>query len=309
MHVGGSQDAPDPARLDLNLVRVFVAIHEARSVTLAADRLGVTQPSVSHALARLRTTYGDRLFTRSASGLVPTPLADQLAPPLRHALATVEATLDEARAFQAERSSRQFRIAMSDIGALYFTPPLLKRLQQRAPGVRVDIVQPSASLVDDLAAGVVDFAVGNLPELVAATRTVSLFQEQYVCLMAEDHPWIGSSISIQEFARARHVLVTSPSSGHVLVDGILASQGVVRNIVARVPQFSVLPYLVSHTDLLVVLPSRVARLFVTLGGLKSLALPVAIPRFEVRAHWHARQQDNPAHRWMREQLVDTLRGL
>lgn len=298
--------APEAARLDLNLVRVFVAIHEARSVTLAADRLGLTQPSVSHALAKLRTAYGDRLFTRAASGLVPTPLADQLAPPLRHALATMEATLDEVRAFLPERSSRQFRIAMSDIGALYFTPPLLKRLQERAPGMRVDIVQPSASLVDDLAAGAIDFAVGNLPELVATTRTQSLFKERYVCLMAQDHPWIGESMSIDEFARARHVLVTSPSSGHVLVDGILASQGIVRNVVARVPQFSVLPYLVSNTDLLVVLPSRVARLFVTVGSLKALEVPVAIPGFEVRAHWHARQQDNPAHRWMREQFVETL---
>lgn len=301
---------PDlPARLDLNLVRVFVAIHETRSVTLAADRLGITQPSVSHALAKLRVTYNDRLFTRAASGLVPTPLADQLAAPLRQALGMVEATLDEARAFHPERSSRQFRIAMSDIGALYFTPPLLRRLQERAPGMRFDIVQPSATLADDLAAGAVDFAVGNLPELVAATRTVSLFQEHYVCLMAEDHPWIGESMSIEAFARARHVLVTSPSSGHVLVDGILASQGIVRNIVARVPQFSVLPYLVSHTDLLVVLPSRVARLFVSVGSLKSLDLPVAIPTFEVRAHWHGRQQDNPAHRWMREQLVETLQVL
>jgi DNA-binding transcriptional LysR family regulator len=127
--------------------------------------------------------------------------------------------------------------------------------------------------------------------------------------MAEDHPWVGASMSLAEFARARHVLVTSPSSGHVLVDGILASQGVVRNFVARVPQFSVLPYLVAHTDLLVVLPSRVARLFVSLGSLKSLELPVAIPSFEVRAHWHTRHHDNPAHRWMRDQLVETLRVL
>ena len=307
--MGESTTSEGPTRLDLNLVRVFVAIHETRSVTLAADRLGITQPSVSHALAKLRVTYGDRLFTRAASGLVPTPLADQLAPPLRDALATVEATLDEARAFAPDRSTRQFRIAMSDIGALYFTPPLLKRLQERAPGMRVDIVQPSATLVDDLAAGAIDFAVGNLPELVATTRTTSLFQEHYVCLMSEDHPWIGASMSIEEFARARHVLVTSPSSGHVLVDGILAGQGIVRNVVARVPQFSVLPYLVAHTDLLVVLPSRVSRLFDSLGHLKTLALPVDIPTFEVRAHWHARQQDNPAHRWMRENMVETLRLL
>jgi DNA-binding transcriptional LysR family regulator len=297
------------ARLDLNLVRVFVAIFETRSVTLAADRLGLTQPSVSHALAKLRLAYGDRLFTRGPSGLMTTPLCDQLARPLRDALSAVEATFDEARTFDPRQSTRRFRIAMSDIGALYFAPPLFRRFQECAQGVKVDIQQPSASLLDDLASGALDLAVGNLPELVASTRTVTLFQERYVCLLAEDHPWMGDAISIEDFARARHLLVTSPSSGHALVDGILASQGIVRNVVARVPQFSVLPYLVAHTDWLVVLPSRVARLFVRQGGLKSLDVPVPIPTFEVRAHWHARQQDSPAHRWLREELVDTLRGL
>lgn len=294
---------------DLNLVRVFVTIHETRSVTLAADRLGITQPSVSHSLARLRTAYGDHLYTRSAGGLVPTPLCDQLAPALRSALAMVESTLDEARIFDPAHSSRHFRIAMSDIGALYFTPSLLRRLQERAPGVRVDVAQPSATLLDDLAVGTLDLAVGNLPELVTTTRSATLFEEHYVCLLAEDHPWIGMSMALEDFARARHVLVTSPSSGHAMIDGILASQGITRNVVAQVPQFSVLPYLVAHTDLLVVLPSRVAKLFAKQGGLKFLDIPVPIPRFEVRTHWHIRQQNHPAHRWLREELVDTLRHL
>ncbi len=298
-----------PTRMDLNLVRVFVAIHEARSVTLAAEHLGITQPSVSHALARLRTLYGDRLFTRGTSGLVPTPLCDQLAVPLRTALATVEATVDEARAFEPAHSTRRFRIAMSDIGALYFAPPLLRRLHERAPGICVDIVQPSASLLDELAAGGLDLAVGNLPELVGSTRTASLFQEHYVCLLAERHPHIDQALSVEDFARSRHVLVTSPSSGHALVDGVLASQGIVRKVVARVPQFSVLPYLLADTDLLVVLPSRVAQLFVRQGGLKALALPMSTPSFDVRAHWHVRQQDHAAHRWMREELIEALRHL
>lgn len=300
----------EPAtRLDLNLIRVFLAIHETRSATLAADRLGLTQPSVSHALARLRTAYGDHLFARGASGLIPTPLADQLAASLRDALAIVEATLDEARSFEPQRSTRRFRISMSDIGTLYFTPPLLRHLHQKAPGIRVDIVQPTSALLDELSSGGLDLAVGNLPELVASTRTVSLFQEHYVCLMCADHPWIGNAISIDELARARHVLVTSPVSGHVLVDGILAGQGITRNVVARVPQFSVLPYLLARTDLLVVLPSRVAQLFVAQGGLKTMPLPVTIPSFEVRVHWHSRQQDNHAHRWMREELIAALQGL
>lgn len=297
------------ARLDLNLVRVFVAIHDVLSVTLAAERLGLTQPSVSHALSRLRAAYGDRLFTRGSNGLVPTPLCEQLAPTLRGALAAVESTLEEARCFDPSHSSRRFRIAMSDIGALYFTPPLLRRLQELAPHARVDVAQPSLALLDDLATGVIDLAVGNLPELASSTRSAPLFEERYVCLMAKDHPWIGEDMELSDFARARHVLVTSPSSGHAMIDGILAGQGIVRNVVAQVPQFSVLPYLVSNTDLLVALPSRVARLFVEQGRLKCLEIPVPLPRFEVKVHWHTRQDSNPANRWLREELMQTLRPL
>ncbi|WP_038203039.1 LysR family transcriptional regulator [Xenophilus azovorans] len=300
---------PDASRLDLNLVRVFVAIYETRSVTLAGDRLDLTQPTVSHALARLRTGYADRLFTRGAAGLVPTALCEQLYPTLKDALMRIEATLEETRSFDAAHSTRRFRIAMSDIGALYFTPPLLKRLQALAPHIQVDIAQPTPALPEDLTTGAVDLAVGNMPELLPSTRTLPLFEEHYVCLMARNHPTIGRSMSVEDFARARHVQVNSPASGHTLIDGILAGQGIVRNVVARVPQFSVLPYLVADTDLLVVLPVRVARLFVARGGMKALPIPASIPHFEVRMHWTARHQDNPAHRWMREQVAATLKKL
>jgi DNA-binding transcriptional LysR family regulator len=303
------QPAAELARLDLNLVRVFVAIYETRSVTLAGDRLDLTQPTVSHALARLRTSYGDRLFSRGSSGLVPTALCDQLYPTLKDSLLRIEATLEETRAFDASHSTRRFRIAMSDIGALYFTPPLLRRLQRLAPLVQVDITQPSPSLIDDLNSGALDLAVGNMPELLTSTRTLALFEEHYVCLMAKDHPTIRQRMTTDEFARARHVFVTSPVSGHALVDGILAGQGVVRNIVARIPQFSVVPYVVADTDLLVVIPRRVAALFVAHGGMKALPIPVPLPHFEVRMHWHVRHQENSAHRWLRDQVASALRPL
>ncbi|MDN4590285.1 LysR family transcriptional regulator [Xenophilus aerolatus] len=300
---------PEISRLDLNLVRVFVAIYETRSVTLAGDRLELTQPTVSHALARLRTSYGDRLFARGSSGLVPTALCEQLYPTLKDSLVRIEATLEETRAFDASHSTRRFRIAMSDIGALYFTPPLLRRLQESAPFVQIDITQPSPNLINDFNSGVLDLAVGNMPELLTNMRTLALFDEHYVCLMADDHPTIRNRMTTNEFARARHVLVTSPASGHTLIDGILAGQGVVRNVVARIPQFSVLPYLVADTDLLVILPKRVAELFVQRGGMKALPIPVPLPHFEVRMHWHVRHQENSAHRWLREQVAAALRKL
>jgi DNA-binding transcriptional LysR family regulator len=300
------------SHLDLNLVRVFVAIHETRSVTQAAERLDVTQPTISYGLAKLRKVYADRLFTRGTggpggnNGLVPTTLADQLFPRYRDALTSVEGTLELHTAFDPKRSTRRFRLAMSDIGVLYFVPPLLRKFQESAPRIEIDIVQMSDTLGEDLSAGRLDMAIGNIPALASPMRSALLFREHYVCLMSANHPSIGERMSLQAFSSARHVMVSSPRSGHFLIEEALAERGIHRNIVARVPQFTVLPQLLSQSDLLVLLPSRVADLYVMQGGLKALALPVPLPDFQVQAHWHARQEYSAAHRWLVDEIVQTL---
>lgn len=314
LECGSSQQATTCAvaagRLDLNLVRVFVAIYETRSVTHAADRLNVTQPTVSHSLARLREAYGDRLFVRSAQGLEPTARSAQIFEQLAESLAIIDASLEEQRPFEPVSSSRRFRLAMSDIGALYFAPPLLRRFQQVAPRLQTEIVQHSDGVLEELATGRLDVAIGNLPGLAASTRSELLFREQYACLLSVKHPTItGNAMTLPEFAAARHIMVASPSSGHGLVDGILAQQGISRNVVARVPQFTVLPQLLADSDLVVILPSRVAELYAAQGGLRALPLPVAIAKFDVRLHWHARQDAVSSHRWLRDELIATLSAL
>lgn len=296
-------------RFDLNLVRTFVAIYETRSVTQAAERLDLTQPTISHALSKLRDSYKDRLFARGAKGLVPTAAAERLYEQLSVALAAIETTLDAQQGFDPRTSTRRFRIALSDIGSLFFTPPLLRRFQGAAPRIQVEIVQLSDGLADDLATGALDLAIGNLPGLHAHTRNELLFRERYVCLVAARHPAIGESISLDQFVQARHVMVTSPSSGHALVDGALGERGVRRNIVALVPQFSVLPSLVENSDLLVILPDRVASLYASQRRLKVLELPLTLPGFEVRMHWHARHETTPVHQWLRGEVVRALEGL
>lgn len=298
-----------PTRFDLNLIRALVAIYETRSVTQAAERLGLTQPTISHSLARLREVYGDRLFSRGSAGLVPTAVAERLYEQLSVALHAIEGTLDATAAFDPFSSTRRFRIALSDIGSLFFTPPLLRRFQTIAPRIQVEFVQLSGGLQDDLARGTLDLAIGNLPSLHTHTRNQLLFHERYVCLMADNYPGVGESIDLATFSRARHVMVSSPASGHALVDGALAERGVQRNVVALVPQFSVLPSLLEDSDLVVVLPSRVAQLYARERRLRTVELPVPIAGFEVRLHWHARQDAAPAHRWLREEVMRDLSGL
>lgn len=298
-----------PTRFDLNLIRAFVSIYEAKSVTLAAERLNLAQPTVSYSLSRLRELYNDRLFSRGPAGLVPTAAAERLYEQLSVALMSIEGTMDSKASFDPKTSKRRFRFALSDIGSLFFTPPLLKRFQLQAPHLQAEFVQLSDNLLDELARGSLDLAIGNLPSLHTHTRNELLFHERYVCLLSHDHPCKDEAIDIATFVKSRHVMVTSPSSGHALVDGALAEKGIQRNVVALVPQFSVLPSLVRESDLVVVLPSRVAQLYASERQLRIAELPVAIPEFDVRMHWHARQENSPAHRWLRQEVVQSLQGL
>ncbi|MBO9513528.1 MAG: LysR family transcriptional regulator [Variovorax sp.] len=300
---------PAAVQFDLNLVRAFVAIYEVRSVTQAAERLGLAQPTLSHSLARLRDLYGDRLFARGAQGLVPSPVAERLYEQLNVALSTIEGTLEARQAFNPGTSTRRFTFATSDIGALFFIMPLLRRFQSIAPRLQAEFVQLSETVMSDLATGALDFALGNLPDLHEHTREALLFTERYVCLMSSSYPLGRRGLGLEQFLQARHVMVTSPVSGHALIEGALAQRGVRRNIVALVPQFSVLPSLVEGSDLLVALPERVARLFARERKLKIVEIPVALPEFEVRVHWHARSESSPAHQWLRKELIQTLSKL
>lgn len=298
------------SRLDLNLIRLLIAVHETRSVTAAAQRLSLSQPAVSYGLAKLRRTYGDRLFNRSAAGLAATPLAERIYRQYRQALTAVEQTLDGVEQFDPQASVRSFRVAMSDIGALFFLPPLHARLQAVAPRTGLDVVQVSTDVVvEDLASGRLDVAVGNLPSIRGQTLSELLFVERYVCLMRRDHPDAGDTLALDAFLRARHVMVSSPFSGHRLVDDALAERGVARDIAIRLPHFTMLPQLLSQSDLMVILPSRVAALFASQSACRYLDLPVPVPAFEVRAHWHWHYARHASTQWLVAQMVAALRGL
>ncbi|WP_342133048.1 LysR family transcriptional regulator [Hydrogenophaga sp. OTU3427] len=292
--------------MDLNLVRVFVAIYETQSVTAAAERLDVTQPTISYGLSKLRKSYGDRLFLRSGSGVAPTSLAEQLYTVFRDALAAVDNTLEARAVFSPATSRRRFRLAMSDIGVLIFVPLLLRRFQEVAPHIEIEVISISETTGEDLAAGRLDVAIGNIPQLSSQTRSSLLFKEHYVGLMSATHPGIGGEMTLSQFLTARHVMVSSPRSGHALVEERLAQLGIHRNIVARVPHFTVLPELLSQSDLLVILPSRVANVYVGQGALKAMPLPVELPEFHVQVHWHRRQDTSVAHKWFIEETVRVL---
>jgi DNA-binding transcriptional LysR family regulator len=191
---------------------------------------------------------------------------------------------------------------MSDLGQIEFLPPLIERVQQRAPGVRLEAV---ALEVEDiaaaLAAGSLDLAVGFLPGLGAPVRRRALFRDPYLCLMRADHPI--TSLTKKKFAEASHALV-SYRGGHRVIEEALERAGLARKIALRVPHFTVVPMVLERTDLILTLPARVAHVFERRGKLKALPPPVAIPPAEVAVHWHERFEADPGNRWLREQVIE-----
>lgn len=290
--------------LDLNLLRVFDAVLHEHGVTPAAARLGLTQPAVSNALARLRGLFGDPLFVRSAAGMDATPFARELAEPVRQALALLEAALAHGPGFDPATSTRAFRFYMSDLGQIEFLPPLVERVQRAAPGVRLEAVAADLEhIADALGTGALDLAVGFLPALGPPIGRHALFRDPYVCLMRADHPAIGAKLTKKKFVEASHVLVTYRGGGHRVIEEALERAGVARRIALRVPHFTVVPMVLERTDLILTLPARVARVYERQGGFKSLPPPVPMPQAEVAVHWHERFETDPGNRWLREQVV------
>jgi len=295
--------------IDLNLVRVFVTIYETGSVSGAAERLHVTQPSVSYALSRLRDQWGDPLFKRTRDGMQPTVLASQLYAAFRSSLTDIERAVALTRRFEPENSTRRFRLALSDLGEVFFLPHILRGLQAKAPLVELEVIQIEIDRMDEwLRTGKIDAAVCNRSYLPVQAKCELMFIERYVCMVRDDHPRIGESVSMEQFVNERHVVV-SAGTGHHFVEDRLREAGIARTVSLRVPHFSVLPEIISSSDLLVTLPERVAKVYAERNGLKTMDLPFTVPEFEVSLHWHEHSGDSSAQLWFCEFLKDTISRL
>jgi len=291
--------------LDLNLLRAFDAVLREGSVTAAGERLGLSQPAMSNALARLRRLLDDPLFMRTPRGMRPTPFAQRLAIPVQQALDLIRTGLSEPSGFDPKTSDRVFRLQLTDVGELVFLPRLLERLKRDAPGVRIEVEQRRQKEVGDaLSAGEIDLAVGFLPELSGGVVQRRLSRDQYLCLVRAEHPAVGARLTLARFLDASHVLVSAEGSPHEIVEQTLRARGLRRRIALRVPHFMVLPMILARTDYMVIVPKGFVQAMTPLGRFKSLRLPVDIPQLDVKVHWHERFDQDPGIAWLRGVLID-----
>ena len=293
--------------LDLNLVRIYVAIYEAKSVSKAAILLSMTQPSISYGLARLRDVFKDSLFERKGRGVIPTKRAEELYTQFRDALNTIDEALDDIDTFDPKTTRRVFRVAMSDVGAICLTPLLLAKFHIAAPESTIEIVQVRMDdLIDELASGHIDIAVGNLPINHPSARSELLFKERYVCVVSKMHPRIKKKISADQFIKEWHIDVVSPFSLHHEVDRKFREMGINRKVALRVQHYGVLPTILSQYEYVVTVPSALGKAFEQLSDVKSLELPTTTQHFEIRALWHSKQQLSASNIWFRKLITETL---
>lgn len=210
--------------LDLNLVRVFTAIYETRSVSGAADRLYITQPSASYALARLRNETSDELFKRSRKGMEPTPTAVQLYKVFKKSLTGIEKAVAETRTFSPATSRHKFRLALSDLGELLLLPKLVTYLRRVAPNIELEVIAVDMKRLDEwLLTGRIDAALCSRNESVSSAQRELMVYERYVCLLNVDHPRIGAQLSLEEYIQEQHVIVSATSGHHIVEDRSIKS--------------------------------------------------------------------------------------
>lgn len=293
-----------PTNLDLNLLRVLVQVHADRNASLAAEHLGMSQPAVSSALKRLREALGDRLFIPTARGMQATPLADQIAPQIALALASIGEVMACKVNFDAATSERRFAVAMTDIGEVHFLPTLVRTLRARAPGAGIATVRNTAvNLRVEMEQGKVDLALGHLPDLTTDFHQRLLFRQRYVCLFRRGHPLETASDPLQAYTLAEHALVQSVGTGHGRIDEFIDKTGIVRRIRLRVPHFVALADVLESSDLVATVPEVLAQRSALRFDLGYRSHPVALPPIEIRVFWHAKYHQDPANRWLRDLIV------
>src|SRR5258708_27577692 len=290
---------------DLNLLRVFDAILQTRSVTTAASNLHLTEPGVSKQLNRLRELIEDPLFVRTNDGMAPTPRAEALAVPIRQALSEVRNAIERQLGFNPLTSDRTFRIFLSDLGQTVFLPKLLELIAREAPSVNIHTVQvpPSRMRGVALESGDVDLAVGYFEEFEGSIHQQVLFEEHYVGMVRANHPVIRERLSFEQFLATPHLVYHPSGGGHSsqdsVVDKAFWSAGVERRVAVLVAHTMGLTSIVSNTDLLVMVPHRLALACVALVDVSVLELPLEIPKFNIAQYWHERFHTDPGNRWLR----------
>ena len=294
-------------QLDLNLLRVLVALHRTGSVTAAGGLLALSQPATSHLLAKLRDSFGDELFVRSAKGLKPTALCERIAPAIQAQLAALESTLTEDQPFDPVRHPVDWRVSLSDLGEMMFLPALAHVLRQQAPQATIANISVAAPDVPSaLDARDIDFAIGILHNKHKSVCKEVLFEEDYCAVSSKAwRPTAGDvrqQLSMGQLQDARFVVASPTATFQDGVEKLLYEHRLTDNIILRARHFGAIPELISHTDLLAIVPRMYAQTLAARQAFQVWDLPIDALKYTVNLLWHNSTDHDGAHQWMRQQI-------
>ncbi|WP_163833890.1 LysR family transcriptional regulator [Spartinivicinus ruber] len=292
------------SKIDLNLFVVFDAIYSEANLTRAGHILGITQPAVSNALARLRETFNDPLFIRTSQGMVPTPMAQNIIGQVREALTLLRTSIQHCDSFDPTEADKLFRLSIGDLNEAILLPRLLTKLQEIAPNLNIE-TQPISprETTKELASGRLDFAIDAPVNYDIQIKHQKLFEDNYVCVVREDHPVLGNGgLSLDHYLELNHIQILPRFGQADEVDIVLGRLGIQRRVVFTAQHYLVAPLIVRKSDLAMTVPERFAR---AQHDIRILPLPFEdFPTMEVHLYWHESSNEDASNVWMRRCILE-----
>ncbi len=295
---------------DLNLLRVFVALMDEQNVTRTAERLGITQPALSNALSRLRTTLRDPLFIRERYGMRPTSKAEELLPSIAAALASLDALILGQQDFKPAAAKQVFTLAPNSYVELVLMPAIVARLSAQAPGIKVRLVPFGADIVETgVTSGQTSMVLGRITEPPPNLVVQHLMDEGFACVVRADHPRIKTKMSKKDFEQMKHVNVLPSGRLRAGLFQALARQNLRRDVAVSVTHFLAVPEIIAVTDYCATLPRLLCLRLAKDRRLKVVPTPVDLGTFPLEMGWHVRYRSDPAHGWLRALVVDAAKEI
>jgi DNA-binding transcriptional LysR family regulator len=290
----------------MNLLVLFHAVFIERSVSAAAERLGMSQSALSHGLSRLRQTFQGELFVSRGLSMSPTPRAHEIFEPTREILERVQGRILPSINFDPTKAVREFAIGTSDAGEIVFLSPLVRQFSQRFPGCTVRTVRlTNAEIPGALENGSIESSISSLPERPQHFYEQVLYHHDYQVIAWATHPRLTSALALDDYLRETHVAVASGSEQH-LVSMALIPHNWKRKVIATAGGFLGSSWLLEGSEWIATVPTHLAKIFAQSFAIRSFPVPFPVPPYPIASHWHPRSHDDPGHRWMRQFVFDLM---
>lgn len=303
---------PDLRHFDLNLLVAFDVLMREMNVSRAAEKMFVSQSTMSHILNRLRRQLDDPVLIRTTGGMKPSDRALALAGPVRAILQDVERAIRAPAEFDAKTSRRRFVIHATDYIEVLLLPALMERISVQAPGIDIHFKRTGDAFpADPLENGEIDIVLGFNAILRPPGQFLceKLFDDRMVCVVRADHPMVVDSLSLEEYLALPHMLISRTGSHTGLIDDWLAERGWERRVALVVSHFLSAPLIVAKSDMVLSFPRRMAEQFTRMAPLKIVPVPIPLPAYELVMVWHPLNDKEPAHAWMRKQILEVSEAI